>query len=147
MKISDIRKHLSKVLHEKTELKVFSEDFNKIVRPCLYLKNINSSRESMGQSIERLKVSFDIEYFPSQANTSCNNEIQDALDTINGAFDNDAYKVLKVYDRTVILNNTSSNITDNVGHYLIDLAVNIEYGARENYDLMGTLELDTNIEN
>lgn len=147
MKISDIRRHLSKTLFEKTGLKVYSEDFNDIVRPCLYLKVINNSRESLGQSVEKLNVSFDIIYFPSQANTSCNNEIQDALDSINGAFDKNAYKVLTVFDRTVPIDVASSNTTDNKGHYLIDVSININYGDRDKYDLMRTLELDAEIKN
>lgn len=141
MNLSDISRHISKNLHEKIGLKIYVEDINKITRPCIFLKNINSSKEFKGQSVEKLTASFDIIYFPSQANGSCNEEIQDKLDAINQAFDNNAYKTIQVFDRSIVLNDVSTNIVDNVGHYIIDLSLMISFGEREKYDVMRKIEL------
>ncbi|MGL5049780.1 MAG: phage tail terminator family protein [Fusobacteriaceae bacterium] len=142
MKVSDVRKHLSKLLADKTGLRIYTEDIEKVARPCIYLNMISSSKESLAHYREKRKLSFDIVYIPSEKITSCNNETQDMMETINLAFENYGCRNLKVNDRNLSLFNVSENITDKAGHYVFDVEFIQQYGQEKEYELMQELELE-----
>lgn len=142
MKISDIRRHLNKVLSVNTGLKVYHEDINKVTRPCLFIQLINTRKESLSHYREKRNISFDVIYLPSKHDTSCNNEIQDALEDINLAFEDHGNRVLKVLDRFLTLRNVTENITDNMGHFLFDVEFIQQYGKEKECETMLELELE-----
>lgn len=162
MKIKDIRKALSSVLATKTGLKVFVDDINTITRPCLNIKLISADRTFINPYKEYQEYSFDIIYHPTSSLESKNAEIHDILDSINMAFEVNGVKKLTVkeYDNQVIntewtprvitIGNTTQNITDNTGHYIIDLKLYVDYGDSskeyEDYILMQELLGLENIE-
>lgn len=162
MKIKDIRKALSSVLATKTGLKVFVDDINTIIRPCLNIKLISADRTFINPYKEYQEYSFDIIYHPTSSLESKNAEIHDILDSINMAFEVNGVKRLTVkeYDNQVIntewtprvitIGNTTQNITDNTGHYIIDLKLYVDYGDSskeyEDYILMQELLGLENIE-
>lgn len=162
MKIKDIRKALSSVLATKTGLKVFVDDINTITRPCLNIKLISADRTFINPYKEYQEYSFDIIYHPTSSLESKNAEIHDILDSINMAFEVNGVKRLTVkeYDNQVIntewtprvitIGNTTQNITDNTGHYIIDLKLYVDYGDSskeyEDYILMQELLGLENIE-
>ena len=155
MKIKDIRKALSSVLATKTGLKVFVDDINTITRPCLNLKLIDTNRTFISKYREYQEYSFDIIYLPTSSLESKNAEIHDMLDTINMAFEVNGVKRLTVkeYDsqaintgwtpRVITIGNTTQNITENIGHYIVDLKLYVDYGDSskeyEDYVLMQEL--------
>ena len=162
MKIKDIRKALSSVLATKTGLKVFVDDINTIIRPCLNIKLISTDRTFINPYKEYQEYSFDIIYHPTSSLESKNAEIHDILDSINMAFEVNGVKRLTVkeYDNQVIntewtprvisIGNTTQNITENIGHYIVDLKLYVDYGDSskeyEDYILMQELLGLENIE-
>lgn len=142
MKISDIRNHLTKLLSSKTGLKVFVEDQGKLIRPSLYVELIDSNRTLLSEGRELFKCTWNIRYIPTKDNSSCNTEISDKLDDINLAFDVYGQKRLKVNDRYLMLRNITQRTVDNIGNFLFDTDIIVQYGTTEHYELMQTLEVD-----
>ncbi len=141
MKIIDISKAISKVLSSKLNIKVFPEWEEKAERPSLYIQCIDINKTYSTQGYILLKVSWDIHYIPKKINDSANVEILEMLDNIDLAFDHYGKKYLKVLDRAITLNNVTSRIVDNRGHYLFDTELNVPYGEIKEYELMQNLEL------
>lgn len=143
MTVSDIRRHLTKLISEKLKIKVYSEDISKVTRPSIYIRVTNSQKESLAHYREQRKIGFDLIYFPTVQVESCNNEIMDVMENLNLAFENYGCRTLKVLDRHLTLHNVTENITDNTGHFQFDVEFIQKYGQEKEYEKM--LELETNL--
>lgn len=143
IKLSDIRKAISKVISSKNpSFKVYVEDVSNPVRPCVFLKNISYNTLSVGEHRQRKKATFDLIYYPTNTMSSSNNEIQDALEQLNDSFDNAGFKVLVVSDRKITILNSQTEIVENLGHYIFDIEFITQYTELPEYELMQNLELN-----
>lgn len=141
MTLNDIIEAIANVVSTKTGYEVYAEWEEDAERESVYINCIEYSRQFVGTDRELLKASWDLTYFPNSANESRNKEIREALEKINLAFDHFGKKYLKVLDRSITLSLVNNRIVDNVGHYMFDTELFINYGEEKKYELMQELIL------
>ena len=143
IKLSDVRKAISKVISTKNHtFKVYVEEVSNPIRPFVFIQNISYETLSVGEHRQRKKMLFDLIYYPASTLASANDEIQDALESINDSLDNAGFKVLVVNDRKLTILNSQTEIVKNLGHYIFDLDFITQYTEFPEYELMENLELN-----
>lgn len=141
MRVEDIRKAITKLLHEKLGLKIFYEDMNFKERPSLYIELVDYTKEFNTSYREKKTLDFDILYF-SKDKEGKNTEIYNMLENIDEAFEEEGNKIINVLDRALKLEDSFINIVDKVGHYQFSISLYDMYGKPVDYELMKELKLN-----
>lgn len=143
MTITDVKNHLELSLSPK--FKVYTEDIEKITRPCLFIEFVDYIPTYDSTNRQKKLITIDIQYF-GKGNTISTNptkfNIMEAMEEIDLSFDVLGKKYLKVLDRGFYLKNQNFNIVDKIGHYMFDIDFFDHYGTEYKYDKMSKLEVE-----
>ena len=138
----DIRDSITKLISSKLKIKVYSENIDKVEKPCFFINLIDYKKEFDSQNRELKTIQIDIDYRSKTLSKNANAEIFTALENLDNAFDREGRKILKVEDRFLSLKNVDMAIVDSVGHYVFTISLYDLYGELADYEPMGEISFD-----
>lgn len=141
MKISDVRKAISKALYTKTGLTVHKELIETVLEDYLYIELVDYRIVNKGQNRALQKASWQVKYIPVKEVGSQKEKIFEMLENIDLSFDRVGKKVLSVGERKITLTNANMFTLDDVGIYMFDTELLIPWGTIPEYELMQKIEI------
>ncbi|MGL5745804.1 MAG: phage tail terminator family protein [Cetobacterium sp.] len=142
MKISDVRKAISKALYKKTGLTVHKELIEVVSEDYLYIELANYKLVNKGQNRALQKATWQVKYIPTKVIGSQKEKIFETLENIDLSFDRMGKKVLDVGERKITLINSNMFHSDDIGIYMFETELLVPWGTVPEFELMQNLKTE-----